>query len=339
MPARATRGKRCELCCLLLSLVVRTGIVRGDSCDGWLPSLEGKPGVVLGLRRSSPLIPDQYFAAPRFEHVTWRNDILKSGITHDTDENPVNMMLKLNSSQVYLDVGANCGTTTLPVAAMKLKHRVFGFEPVPAMFNLLCASQTFGKALYRGRLQYWKVAVSNTTAPLRLFVPTDREDNAAAGRDSRVSLQNLRTKSRWRKQKQAATPQAIELQVKSIMLDQFMESTLPRRKVALLKIDTQGHELQVLRGAEKSLRTRRIQAVYAENDLGLMSAAGVNPRDILGFMDSVGFKPFKVEQFVVDHDTFMPAPSSQPLLGLDSASGAGNDVLWLPVDERPVSAA
>ena len=128
--------------------------------------------------------------------------------------------------------------------------------------------------------------------------------------------------------------QPVELQVKSIVLDDFMETTLPLQTVALLKIDTQGHELQVLRGAAKSLLARRIQAVYAENDSGLMTAAGVNPRDILEFMASVGFQPFKVEQFVIEHDTFTRVPGVHPLSSLDAASGAGNDMLWLPVDNK-----
>ena len=116
------------------------------------------------------------------------------------------------------------------------------------------------------------------------------------------------------------------------MLDNFMETTLPLHNVTLLKIDTQGHELQVLRGAEKSLRARRIQAVYAENDPGLTTAAGVNPHDILEFMASVGFMPFKVEQFVIVHDTFTRVPGIEPLASLDASSGAGSDILWLPLD-------
>ena len=323
---KLTRGN----CFAVGLLLARAACVQGDSCDGWLPSLEGNPGVVLGLRRSSPLIPDQYFAAPRFSHVTWREDILERGITHDSDENPVKMMLKLNSSKTYLDVGANCGTTTLPVAAMKTMHRVHGFEPVPAMFNLLCASKAFGKAMYHGRLQYWHVAVTNTSTPLRLFIPADREDHAAAGRDSRVALQNLRTKSsKWRP---SPTPSAVELEVRSVMLDNFMETTLPLHNVTLLKIDTQGHELHVLRGAEKLLRAQRIQALYAENDPGLTTAAGVNPHDILEFMASVGFMPFKVEQFVIVQDTITRVPGVEPLASLDASSGAGSDILWLPLD-------
>ena len=314
---------------VFLQLLICIVHVQCDSCTGWLPSLEGKPGVVLGLRRSSPLIPDQYFAPPRFSHVTWRDDILKSGITHDTDENPVQMMMKLRAPGVYLDVGANCGTTTLPVAAMTTRHRVFGFEPVPAMFNLLCASKIFGSAMYQDRLSYFHVAVSNASAPLRLFVPQDREDNAAAGPDNTAALKNVRGKS---KRKRNAVLKSVELQVKSITLDDFMDSTLPLQQATLLKIDTQGHEFQVLKGAEKSLRARRIQAVYAENDLGLTAAAGVDPQDILAFMKSVGFRPFTVEQFLVKDDAFTRIPDTEPLRGLSAAHGAGGDVLWLPVE-------
>ena len=324
----ATLSSRLGFRFVVLSFCLLT--VRCDSCDGWSPSLEGKPGLVLGLRRSSPLIPDQYFAAPGFTHVTWRDDILKNGITHVTDEDPVKMMLKLQGPGIYLDVGANCGSTSLPVAAMKSKHRVYGFEPVPAMFNLLCASKAFGSTLYEGRLNYFHAAVSNASTPLRMFIPADREDNAAAGPDDRAALKHLKAKSRlWRK---AATAKSVELHIKSISLDDFMESTVPLQHANLLKIDTQGHELQVLKGAEKSLRARRIQAVYAENELGLMAAAGVDPTDILAFMASVGFKPFRVEQYTVKDDVFTRVPGAEPLTGLTAAHGAGGDVLWLPAD-------
>ena len=226
------------------------------------------------------------------------------------------MMHELARSAVYVDVGANCGTTTLPVAAMSQLHTVHGFEPVPAMFDLLCASKRLGRRQY-ARLHYHNAAVSNVTGSQKFFIPIGREDNAAFGPDERVALKNV-------------VARVKELDVKSVTLDDFISSELVK-VVSLLKIDTQGHELFVLKGAEQSLRSKVIQAVIAENDVHLMESAGVNPAEIQAFMQSCGFLPFNLDQYRVLNDTFVKVQGSSPLLGLTPPHlPVATDVLWLP---------
>jgi len=233
------------------------------------------------------------------------------------------MMIRLdvNFSATYLDVGANCGTTSLPVAALPQRHWVHAFEPTGDMMRLLCHSKTSNGGLL-DRLVLVQKAVSESASNQTLFVPVDREDNSAFGRTA--STLNL------------GGGVVREERVQTVSLDEYLaDRRIPQ--VALLKSDTQGHEYAVLKGAERSLRYRRILSVFAENDVGLLEASGVAPETLWRFMHSVGFQAFNPahESYQVGRDaatSFRRQPSAEPLSGLLPFDGAGGDLLWFPAN-------
>ena len=59
----------------------------------------------------------------------------------------------------------------------------------------------------------------------------------------------------------------------------------------LSRIDVQGYELLVLKGAERILRENkgRIRLRF-EYDEGLLRAAGTNPEDLLDYMKGLGYE-------------------------------------------------
>ena len=60
----------------------------------------------------------------------------------------------------------------------------------------------------------------------------------------------------------------------------------------LLKIDTQGHELGVLRGAQRLFEEERINMVELEFWPKGMTAGGANAVEVLDFLHSFGFMCF-----------------------------------------------
>jgi FkbM family methyltransferase len=77
-------------------------------------------------------------------------------------------------------------------------------------------------------------------------------------------------------------------QTRSVTIDGYLE----REKiaaVALMKMDIEGYELTALRGAARSLQTRRIQAVYFEYfEKYLIRVAP--PRELLNAFDALGYE-------------------------------------------------
>lgn len=278
-----------------------------------------KNGIIIG-RHEDPKrnIPGYVWAPPDFgKSLPWRQVIREIGVLTRSPEWSVLLMKKLNRSTVYFDIGANCGITSLPVAVIPAKHQVYAFEPVPSMMDLLCASRELGEWQYEDRLHLIETAVSDSIGRMSIFIPNGRADNAAIGATKRVATLNV-------------GGDAKKIEVQSITIDKFMKYKNISR-ISLLKIDTQGHELFVLRGAKNALRRHLISAVVAERDLKIMSAAGVLQEHIDSFMKSVRYTayPPNLDYFDVIGDKFVKSPSAVPIQNT-SLPYAFQDFLWLP---------
>ncbi len=60
-------------------------------------------------------------------------------------------------------------------------------------------------------------------------------------------------------------------------------------RVHLLKIDTQGHELKVLQGAEGLIRKHGIDVIHTEFSPALMRGHGVEPEEYLEYLWALGY--------------------------------------------------
>lgn len=133
----------------------------------------------------------------------------------------------LHAGDVFVDVGAHIGYYSL-IAAERVgpKGQVFAFEPAPALYAILCANIADARA---SQVVAVNAAVSCFKGQdvLRLN-PLNTGDNRLVGDDAPAD---------W--------PAEI---VKLIRLDDLGLPT-----PTFIKIDTQGHEYDVLTGAEKTI--------------------------------------------------------------------------------------
>lgn len=81
----------------------------------------------------------------------------------------------------------------------------------------------------------------------------------------------------------------IELQVRSVPLDEVIPESEP---VLLIKIDVQGWEYHVLKGASKLLSRKGSEAPYLiyEEDERLLQASNSSSKQIRDFLHTVGYK-------------------------------------------------
>jgi FkbM family methyltransferase len=151
--------------------------------------------------------------------------------------------------RTVFDVGANEGQTIRRFSQAFPEADIYSFEPDPATFRRLAAAaaglprvRAFNAALGRepGEAQLFRFGFDETNS----LLPT------AAGAESFVADAGLLRESGT-------------VAVKVTTVDSVCEESGISR-IDLLKIDTQGYEVEVLRGARRILSSGAVALVYAE---------------------------------------------------------------------------
>lgn len=169
-----------------------------------------------------------------------------------------------------VDVGANVGMASFAAAVMGFK--VLAFEPVFENLQRICDGVFFNRL--GDRVTLFEAAASDRLGNITFHKLVGRLDNSAVS----ASGAKLAFKSN----------EEIELQVRSIPLDQVISDST---RVLLIKIDVQGWEYHVLRGASKILSRKPSEAPYLiyEEDERLLQASNSSRDEIRSFLSKVGY--------------------------------------------------
>ncbi|KAG9440813.1 hypothetical protein H6P81_020978 [Aristolochia fimbriata] len=171
---------------------------------------------------------------------------------------------------IFVDVGANVGMATFAAAAMGF--RVLAFEPVFENLQRICDGIFFNRADHLVTL--FAAAASDRLGNITFHKLVGRLDNSAISETGA----RLAFKSN----------EEIAVEVKTIPLDEVIPESEP---VNLLKIDVQGWEYHVLKGARKLLSRKASEAPYIiyEEDERLLQASNSSATEIREFLTSVGY--------------------------------------------------
>jgi FkbM family methyltransferase len=154
-----------------------------------------------------------------------------------------------------VEVGANIGGHTVHLAKLVgPSGRVFAFEPQHVIFGLLCANLTLNE---QPHVQAIHAAVGDSTGTAQIPVL----DPHALLNFGGVSV----------------GPSAVSDTVPLVRLDDY-----PLTSLRLLKIDVEGMEIDVLRGARQTIAAHR-PMLYVENDREQHSAALISLVMELGY--------------------------------------------------------
>jgi FkbM family methyltransferase len=185
----------------------------------------------------------------RAGYVLWKREFFRYGISPFVD------IVRLNRSwgrsvETFFDVGANVGQTSREALRSFPRARVFAFEPHPLTFARLRA------ALPSDRLSVHQLAFGEESGDVKLYVYGTSADGS--------TMNSLVPDARYAvKSGQSATECIVECST----IDQFCASN-DIEVIDVLKIDTEGFDLFVMKGAARMLRERRIGFVYSEfNDV------------------------------------------------------------------------
>ena len=154
---------------------------------------------------------------------------------------------------IVFDIGANIGSFSKEIITTFPKARIFAFEPHPNTFVQLKNNLT-GK-----NIELFEFGLSNEEVELELYDYNKSEGSAHASVYSEVFA------SIHKKNKPIAVKQ------KFTTLDKFCTEHNVT-SIQLLKIDVEGHELEVLKGAHNLLSKKAIDIIHFEfNEMNVIS--------------------------------------------------------------------
>jgi FkbM family methyltransferase len=180
---------------------------------------------------------------------------------------------------VVADVGANIGE--FAILARRLgAAQVLAFEPSEKTFLALVANTSMDPSV-----TCFRTAVGESDEPTDFYIPMDEAASALASRDVAVTSMD---KARTRK-----------ITVPMTTLDQAADG----RPIDLIKIDVEGFELDVLRGARGMLRARPPKAVMFEFNAHHLCRGHTVPMfaDLLPDYDFYRLSHSAIRPLILDH--------------------------------------
>jgi FkbM family methyltransferase len=179
----------------------------------------------------------------------------------------------LGPGMVVIDVGANHGLFSLEAAHLAGESGVIhAFEPTPSTRQLLESNLAANDL---GRVRVFPTALGDRPGTARLRVHREMSGlNTLASDDIIWNRRTLRADA------------IVEVPITT--LDTHVEAEGLDR-IDFLKIDVEGFELGVIRGARGLLRARRIDRVMLEIGDVTCGNAGVEPSGLLTELESLGY--------------------------------------------------
>ena len=209
----------------------------------------------------------------------------------------------LAADELLVDVGANFGFWTL--LAARRGCRVLAVEPVPATRALLAANAA--RNGLENRIEIVGQALSDSAGTLTLALPDGESGQASVHPD--------------------ATARGTEtFTVPSSTLD----ALLGERRVRLLKIDVEGHELAVLEGASRVLASGQVDYLLVEVAGTVLERAHGSSDALVEALTSHGYT---FVRFVLANEGLSPRRSYRRV-GLAELRGSPppGDALWVRSD-------
>ncbi|MBL7893203.1 MAG: FkbM family methyltransferase [Bacteroidia bacterium] len=170
-----------------------------------------------------------------------------------------NKVLKLAKDAVVFDIGANVGLMSLQFAQLVPEGRVYSFEPTHYAFNRLLKNISLNAEL------------ANRITPMQIFISAESRSNA--GIEAFSSWKVDGSKGEIMHPLHLGTAKPTE-GVSSVTLNEFCSINKINR-IDFIKIDTDGHEFEILKGAQEAISKFRPKIIM-EIGLYVMTEKGID---------------------------------------------------------------
>ena len=201
------------------------------------------------------------------ESLGWRLLTIKDYEKHEMDC----LTGLIRADDVCIDVGANIGIYSILMARSAPRGSVIGFEPVPLNRDLLAVNARLNGI---HNLEVQPYAVCDRVGLTEFTVSAD---------GGYSSIQDTGRKAARER-----------ITVPMITLDEVFAT--PRRATNVIKIDVEGAELLVLRGASRILSDPdlRPRAILAELSASNQRVYGSSPEELVAFLKTFGYDAYSI---------------------------------------------
>ena len=188
----------------------------------------------------------KYFTAPSVEHLK----IVKKFISINT----------------FIDVGANKGQFSLLVNSLFPKKNILAFEPIRSEYQIY-------KKIFKNitNIKCFNVGLGNKIEKKKLYL-TKNKDSSSFFKPSKIQNNLFRNTN-------IVTTETVKIKKLSRFLNKL-------KKPIFLKIDVQGYELKVLKGADLN----HIQYIYLEGSYVKLYENQPLIKDIVKYLSNKNFK-------------------------------------------------
>lgn len=174
----------------------------------------------------------------------------------------------LKSDMVFIDIGANQGEFSLFAAKRLTQGRVLAFEPVDFFYNLL--KENIARNNFKN-IETFHYGLSNEVKQLPIYM-------GHTGAGEHEGLATI-----FQSDQRARFIQNIELEI----LDEQLPA-LALQRIDFMKIDVEGAEMLVLKGALKTIE-RFKPLIMLEINQATYQAAGYTVPDVIRFFADLGY--------------------------------------------------
>ena len=187
------------------------------------------------------------------------------------------MQIVLEDESTFIDVGSHKGEVLELALKISKKGKHFAFEPIPNLFHKL--NDKYGS----------KCEVLN-------YGLSDQKKQS--------SFQHVTTNPAYSGIKMRTYPKDEQVETIQIQLDTLDNQLKQHDRVDMIKIDVEGAELEVLRGAKKIIEKFHPIIVF-EHGLGASDHYNTSPEDILSFFDDHQYQLFTLKGFIADEPALL----------------------------------
>lgn len=245
-----------------------------------------------------------------YRHESQGNDLMKLGVI----DLPVTELLwrLIDPGETVIDVGANMGYMT-SIFVAKVSHksggRVYGYEPNPFVFELL-----------EHNARMWQVIAPNTKIELRCLAISEESGYASLafpyGYENNKGLSRIISDEESCLTSESGNTYQKTVNVKTESLDKLFAGI---EEIGVIKVDVEGHEMNVFRGAEGILKRRSVRDIIFEENIFEVNNIG---RSLV----SMYLKRFGYEIFAVSNTLF-----GVKLIEIENFDRGKQHRIWQPV--------
>ena len=174
----------------------------------------------------------------------------------------------LREGDTFLDIGAHCGLFSALASQIICENgRILAFEPNPDILPFLMANTE------RDKVDVHAMALSDASGEATLW----------QGGSSDTALSSIAYE----------LSNAKHSTVKTQTLDDFL-ATIDVGQVALAKVDVEGSELKLFRGAKQTLKRKSVLAFVVEFTEENMRKSGYSALQLTAQLIEYGYRPYKL---------------------------------------------